>query len=97
MIRGQPPRFFDGNAQAFRDLRFHLDDEAFEFWQPVKMRDDSRWVDVGEIMSRGAGAMIGNVYKEAGADPEQLERAQLWSERLTASTRSRIASFTSSW
>jgi len=63
----------------------------------VKMRDDSRWVDVGEIMSRGAGAMIGNVYKEAGADPEQLERAQLWSEHLNRIDQIKDREFTSSW
>jgi uncharacterized protein DUF262 len=82
IIRGRPPRFFDGNAQAFRDLRFHLDDEDFAFWQPVKMRDDPCWIDVGELMRVGAGAMIGNVYSQAGADPEKLKRAQTWSERL---------------
>src|SRR3954453_20308039 len=27
IIRGRPPRFFDGNAQAFTRRYFHLDDE----------------------------------------------------------------------
>ena len=28
LIRGRPPRFFDGNARAFAGLSFHLDDEG---------------------------------------------------------------------
>ncbi len=82
LIRGVPPRFFDGNAHAFRELRFHLDDETFEFWQPVKMRDDSRWIDVTELLLEGAGAMIGKVFAQAGKDPDKIEQAQLWLERL---------------
>jgi hypothetical protein len=82
VIRGRPPEFFDGNAQAFRDLRFHLDYETFEYWQPVKMRDDPRWIDVTELMQLGAGSMIGKGFTEAGTDSEKLERAQLWAERL---------------
>jgi hypothetical protein len=25
VVRGKPPKFFDGNAQAFTGLRFHLE------------------------------------------------------------------------
>jgi hypothetical protein len=82
IIRGKPPRFFDGNERAFLDLRFHLDDEAFEYWQPVKMRDDHRWIDVTELVQVGAGAMIANVFATAGTDTEKLEQAGLWAERL---------------
>jgi hypothetical protein len=38
VVRGKPPKFFDGNAKTFTGLRFHLDTESFEFYQPVKMR-----------------------------------------------------------
>src|SRR3954462_3930528 len=34
VVRGKPPRFFDGNSQAFSGLRFHLDAESFAFYQP---------------------------------------------------------------
>jgi hypothetical protein len=40
VVRGKPPKFFDGNAKTFTGLRFHLDTESFEFYQPVKMRRD---------------------------------------------------------
>ncbi len=53
VVRGKPPRFFDGNEKAFTGLRFHLEDERFEFYQPAKMRDDPLWIDVTELMQQG--------------------------------------------
>lgn len=53
VVRGKPPKFFDGNAQAFTGLRFHLDSQGFEFYQPVKMKDDPLWIDVTELMKKG--------------------------------------------
>jgi hypothetical protein len=53
VVRGKPPRFFDGNKQAFTGLRFHLETESFEFYQPVKMKDDPLWVDVTDLMRKG--------------------------------------------
>jgi hypothetical protein len=40
IIRGQPPKFFDGNARMFTGLYFHLEDENFEFHAPLKMKDN---------------------------------------------------------
>ena len=56
VIRGAPPKFFDGNIKAFTGLRFHLEEETFAFFQPIKMRDDPRWIDVTEYMKAGHGA-----------------------------------------
>ena len=50
VIRGKPPRFFEGNSSAFTGLHFHLEDEVFEFHQPVKMKSDPLWVDVTLVM-----------------------------------------------
>ncbi len=55
--RGKPPKFFDGNAQAFTGLRFHLESEVFEFYQPVKMKDDPLWIDVTELMRTGTAGL----------------------------------------
>ena len=53
VVRGEPPKFFDGNEKTFTTLRFHLDTETFAFYQPVKMRDDPLWIDVTELMKAG--------------------------------------------
>ena len=57
VVRGKPPKFFDGNQRAFTGLRFHLESETFEFYQPLKMKDDPLWVDITELMKKGTGGL----------------------------------------
>ena len=61
VARGAPPKFFDGNAQAFTGLYFHLGDEVFAFYQRIKMQDDLLWIDVTELMQAGP-AGIDDLY-----------------------------------
>lgn len=95
IVRGQPPRFFEGNAQAFTGLRFHLDDEAFEFFAPVKMRNDPRWIDVTALMREGLEPFIAHirhsgelesrldVYLAKLARLEQIKEIEFHIERIT--------------
>ncbi len=69
VVRGKPPKFFDGNAQAFSGLRFHLGDEVFAFYQPVKMKDDPLWIDVTNLLGMGS-AGLGQLAAEFGQNPE---------------------------
>lgn len=89
LIRGKAPQFFDGNAKAFEELRFHLDDEAFEFWQPVKMREDPRWVDVREMFARGPGPVIADLVADAKDNPRLTD----WIERINRITEIRNREF----
>ena len=57
VMRGRAPEFFDGNAKKFSGLRFHLEKEIFEFYQPVKMRDDPLWIDVTKLMVEGSDGL----------------------------------------
>jgi len=57
VLRGKPPKFFDGNAQAFTGLHFHLEEEKFAFYQPLKMQGDPLWVNVTELMKQGADGL----------------------------------------
>jgi hypothetical protein len=68
VVRGRPPKFFDGNDRAFTGLRFHLEDESFEFYQPIKMKDDPLWIDVTELMQKGTNGM-GEFVTRLSADP----------------------------
>ncbi len=73
VVRGKPPKFFDGNAQAFTGLRFHLDGQSFEFYQPVKMKDDPLWIDVTELMQKGTsglGAFVTRLTTEPAMAPK---------------------------
>ena len=73
VVRGKPPKFFDGNAQAFRGLRFHLGEEVFAFYQPVKMKDDPLCIYVTALLSQG---QVGH---------EQLIEALVADERIGTS------------
>ena len=53
VMRGQRPKFFQGNAHAFIGLYFNIRTETFEFYGPVKMRDDPMWVSVTDLFQAG--------------------------------------------
>jgi len=82
VIRGKPPRFFDGNGKAFTDLRFNLRTEEFEFWQPIKMRDDPLWIDVTKLMQQG-NAALGAYLAELSKSPEHVANAADYAGRLS--------------
>ncbi len=82
VVRGQPPKFFDGNARAFTGLRFHLEKEQFAFYQPVKMKDDPLWIDVTELMRQGS-AVLGELIARLSADPVLAPRVGDYAARLS--------------
>ena len=65
VIKGQPPAFFDGDENSFMSLMFHLEQEIFEFYGPVKMRDDPHWISVADLMASGLDPFIAKI----GSDP----------------------------
>lgn len=67
IARGKPPRFFNGNAGSFLDLYFHLDTEEFEFYGPVKMKRDPRWIKVTALLQTDAGTVLQQL-RAAGAE-----------------------------
>ncbi|MCO5177704.1 MAG: DUF262 domain-containing protein [Thermomicrobiales bacterium] len=79
IIRGKPPEFFEGNKQAFTDLYFNLDDETFEFYGPVKMRDNPAWINVTQLMQEGAGPTIRRLSRITDLDDDV---ADLYFERV---------------
>lgn len=82
VVRGKPPKFFDGNAKAFTGLRFHLEDEVFSFYQPVKMKDDPLWIDVTELMQRGTTG-LGEFVTRLSALPAAAPRMGDYVARLS--------------
>ncbi len=82
VVRGKAPKFFDGNAQAFTGLRFHLEEEKFAFYQPLKMKDDPLWIDVTELMKEG-NAGLGKYVAQLGQKPEYAARVGEYVGRLS--------------
>ncbi len=81
IIRGQSPQFFEGNAQAFTGLYFHLEDQVFEFYGPLKMKDNTLWINVTELMQNGVGMFITRLMRMDGFDPTKIN---MYINRLTA-------------
>jgi hypothetical protein len=80
LIRGKPPEFFDGDKNAFTGLYFNLADEAFEFYAPLKMKDNPLWIGVTELMQTGAGEAI----KRLVTNPELQADITVYINRLNA-------------
>ncbi|WP_041555249.1 GmrSD restriction endonuclease domain-containing protein [Nostoc sp. PCC 7524] len=53
IIRGEPPKFFEGNYNTFTGLYFNLEEEHFEFYAPLKMNGNPLWVNVTQLMQKG--------------------------------------------
>ncbi|MBT7692831.1 MAG: DUF262 domain-containing protein [Gemmatimonadales bacterium] len=80
IMRGQAPPFFQGNTSSFTDLYFNVDTETFEFYGPVKMRDDPTWVSVTRIFVDNLSEITKGIQKvELDSD-----RAFLHMERLNS-------------
>jgi hypothetical protein len=66
IVRGAPPAFFEGDLEALRNLRFNVATEAFEFYGPVKMKDDPLWVDVTALFIGGPSAVASGLQGHPG-------------------------------
>lgn len=82
VVRGKPPKFFDGNPQAFTGLRFHLEGQTFEFYQPVKMKEDPLWIDVTDLMKKST-AGLGEFVTRVSAQPELVAKVGEYVARLS--------------
>lgn len=65
VVRGRPPSFFEGDPAAFTGLRFNVAEETFEFYAPVKMKDDPLWIDVTALFVHGAERQIERLATDA--------------------------------
>ncbi len=79
IVRGKAPLFFDGDASRFTGLYFNLASEEFEFYGPVKMRDDHLWINVTELMQVGVGEFIPRFL-----DPSFQPQLRTYINRLNA-------------
>lgn len=68
VIRGEAPKFFEGNAKAFTGLYFNATDETFEFYAPVKMKSDPAWINVSALFRDGPGAFLPAMMEIADGD-----------------------------
>jgi len=80
IIKGEAPRFFDGNHSAFTGLYFNLEDESFKFYSPLQMKDNPLWIDVSNVMKDG----IAPAFQRLNAVPELKDDLDTYINRLGA-------------
>lgn len=73
IVRGNPPKFFEGNAKAFTGLYFNLDEEVFEFYTPAKMKDNPLWISATELMQTGPAQFMQRVFKIEGLSQQKIQ------------------------
>lgn len=72
-IRGHEPKFFDGNNKAFLGLYFNLEDESFEFYAPLKMKNQAKWINVTDVMKSNIGVFVQHIATSYAGDPKMSE------------------------
>lgn len=82
VVRGKAPAFFYGNEQAFTGLHFHLENELFEFYQPIKMKDDPLWINVSDLIKNGQEGHE-KLIEALAAKPEIGTKAVKYSGRIS--------------
>ena len=78
IVRGTKPPFFEGNPATFTDLYFNYINEEFQFYAPVRMKQEKGWINVTDLMQNGMGQHTRQIYK----DPDLESEADLYTDRL---------------
>ncbi|MDE0358272.1 MAG: DUF262 domain-containing protein [Gammaproteobacteria bacterium] len=73
VIKGEVPRFFEGDVGSFSDLYFHAGEERFEFFQSIKMKEDPLWFDVTRVMKAGVDGLADLLAERLVAAGETLD------------------------
>ncbi|MBL7152652.1 MAG: DUF262 domain-containing protein [Phycisphaerae bacterium] len=81
ILRAKPPKFFEGNEKAFMGLYFNLEEEVFEFYAPTKMKDNSLWISVTELMQTGPAQFMQRIFK---IDELSQQEVQVYINRINA-------------
>lgn len=76
LVRGKPPNFFEGDAKAFADLYFDLENEEFDFFAPLRMRENPLWVSVTRLFESGIDWL-----NQLASDPAYSEKLGLYLQR----------------
>lgn len=82
IVRGRPPKFFDGNPDTFKGLYFHLETEEFSFWQPVRMRDDPLWLELTTLFQKGTQG-LGEVVERLSGQSKVAANIGLYVGRIS--------------
>lgn len=78
IIRGAPPKFFDGDINVIKGLYFNVEEETFEYYKPSIMSGNPLWIDVTKLMNSDL-MEIGDRYI---SDPKFSDVRKIYLNRL---------------
>ncbi|KKK77692.1 hypothetical protein LCGC14_2851010, partial [marine sediment metagenome] len=73
IVRGKPPKFFEGNSRAFTGLYFNIEEGIFEFYAPAKMKDNPLWISVTTLMQTGPAEFMQKVFSIEGLGQQKIQ------------------------
>ena len=79
-----PPYYTDEDIETeIRDLYFNLEDRDFQYFQPVRMRDNPRWVKVVDCLN-GSAVDVFKIAQQIGGDSgDAFHIAQTYNDNLS--------------
>ena len=85
VITGEIPPYYliRDITNDIRDLFYNLDDGDFQYFQPVRMRDNPRWVRVVDCFKGDSVNVFSIAQRVVGADEAAFEQAQLYESNLS--------------
>ncbi len=80
VVRGRPPGFLDAKQGQPNPLRFHIENEVFQFYR-TGMKNDPRWINLTDLFNdsqTGPGKILDRLYQT----PTGPERIGEYAQRL---------------
>ena len=78
-----PPYYVSRDINTdIRDLYYNLEDGDFQYFQPVRMRDNPRWVQVTDCFNGNSVNVFSIAQKTVGKDEAAFQQAQLYESHL---------------
>ena len=79
-----PPYYVSRDiTNDIRDLFYNLDDSDFQYFQPVKMRDNPRWVRVVDCFNGNSVNVFSIAQKTVGENEAAFQQAQIYESNLS--------------
>ena len=85
LVTGEVPPYYvmEDITTDIRDLYFNVDDGDLQYYQPVRMRDNSRWVRVVECFSGNSVDVFSIAQKTVGSDESAFQVAKNYAVNLS--------------
>ena len=84
LLTGEIPPYYstDDITNDPRDLYYNVEDDEFQYFQPVRMRDNPRWVRVVNCFKHDEVNVFRIAQKIVGEDENAFQQAELYASNL---------------